>query len=119
MTAIARMHEDDKMSKIVIHNGTIYMSGQVADDPSQDFEGQLKQILDKLDRQFAELGIDRSHMLSAMVWIDDYRKWGRLNAIWTQWVPAGHKPARSCVEATLAFPEYQIEIAVITAAKTA
>jgi len=31
-------HENDKMSKYVIHNGTVYMSGQVADDPSQDFE---------------------------------------------------------------------------------
>ena len=36
--AIERFHENDKMSKYVIHNGTVYMSGQVADDPSQDFE---------------------------------------------------------------------------------
>ncbi len=32
--AIERFYENDKMSKHVIHNGTIYMSGQVADDPS-------------------------------------------------------------------------------------
>ncbi|MBX9844278.1 MAG: RidA family protein [Xanthobacteraceae bacterium] len=118
MSEIARYQENDKMSKVVVHNGTIYMSGQVADDPSQDFEGQLTQILAKLDAQFAEFGIDRKHMLSAMVWIDDYKKWGRLNKIWTQWVPAGHKPVRSCVEAKLAFPEYQVEIAVIAAAKS-
>jgi enamine deaminase RidA (YjgF/YER057c/UK114 family) len=115
--AIERFNEDELMSKYVIHNGTVYMSGQVADDPSQDFEGQLTQILAKLDAQFAKIGIDRTHMLSVMVWIDDYRKWGRLNAIWTKWVPAGHKPARSCVEAKIAFPEYQVEIAVVAALK--
>jgi enamine deaminase RidA (YjgF/YER057c/UK114 family) len=113
--AIERFDENDKMSKYVIHNGTVYMSGQVADDPSQDFEGQLAQILAKLDAQFVEIGIDRTHMLSVMVWIDDYRKWGRLNIIWQEWVPAGHKPVRSCVEAKLAFPEYQVEIAVVAA----
>jgi enamine deaminase RidA (YjgF/YER057c/UK114 family) len=48
--AIERFHENDKMSKYVIHNGTVYMSGQVADDPSQDFEGQLTQILAKTVR---------------------------------------------------------------------
>ncbi len=115
--AIERFEEDELMSKYVIHNGTVYMSGQVADDPSQDFEGQLTQILAKLDAQFAKIGIDRTHMLSVMVWIDDYRKWGRLNAIWTKWVPAGHKPARSCVEAKIAFPEYQVEMAVVAALK--
>jgi enamine deaminase RidA (YjgF/YER057c/UK114 family) len=32
-------------------------------------------------------------------------------------VPAGHKPVRSCVEAKLAFPEYQVEISVVAALK--
>jgi len=112
---IRRFHENVHMSKYVIHAGTVYMSGQVADDPTQDFEGQLRQILGKLDRQFAEIGIGRERMLSAMVWIDDYKKWGRLNAIWDAWVVPGHKPARSCVEARLAFPQYQVEIAVTAA----
>jgi enamine deaminase RidA (YjgF/YER057c/UK114 family) len=115
--AIERFHEDDLMSKYVIHNGTVYMSGQVADDPTQDFEGQLSQILAKLDAQFAEIGIDRTHMLSVMIWIDDYRKWPRLNVIWKKWVPQGQKPARSCVEAKIAFPEYQVEMAVVAALK--
>jgi enamine deaminase RidA (YjgF/YER057c/UK114 family) len=115
--AIERFHENELMSKYVIHNGTIYMSGQVADDPKQDFEGQVSQILATLDKQFAEIGIDRTHLLSVMVWIDDYKKWPRLNVIWKKWVPQGQKPVRSCVEAKLAFPEYQVEIAVVAALK--
>jgi enamine deaminase RidA (YjgF/YER057c/UK114 family) len=116
--SIKRIPLNDKMSKFVIHNGTVYMSGTVCDDPTQDFEGQLNQILAKLERNFAELGIDKTCMLSAMVWIDDWKKWPRLNTIWTKWVPADHLPVRSCVESKLAFPEYQIEIAITAALKS-
>lgn len=112
---IQRFYENAHMSKVVVHGNTVYMSGQVADDPSADFQGQLKQILEKLDRQLSEIGIDRTHLLSAMIWIDDYKKWGQLNEIWDRWVPEGHKPARSCIEAKLAFPQYQVEVAVIAA----
>ena len=110
---IQRLLETEHMSKIVIANGMLYASGQMADDPSPDFEGQLTQLLHKIDAQLALAGIDRTHLVSATVWIDDHRKWDRLNAIWDRWVEPGHKPARSCVEAKLAFPEYQVEIAII------
>ncbi len=115
--SIERLQENAHMSKIVIHNQTVYMSGQVADDPKEDFAGQLRQILANIDTQLAGIGIGRKHLLSATVWIDDYKKWPLLNEIWDQWVPAGHKPVRSCVEAKLAFPEYEVEIAVIAAAR--
>lgn len=113
--AIERFSQNPHMSKYVTHGGVVYMSGQVADDPKQDFEGQLKQILEKLDRQLGELGLDRTRVLRATIWIDDYQKWGRLNEIWDEWALEGHKPARSCVEAKLAFPEYQVEIEVTAA----
>lgn len=56
--------ENDKMPKYVVHNGT---AGQIADDSSQDFESQLNQILAKIDKQLADIGIDRKHLLSAIV----------------------------------------------------
>ena len=111
--AIQRFLENDHMSKYVIANNTLYMAGQVADDPALDFEGQLTQILAKIDMHLRNNGLDRTYLLSATVYIDDYKKWGRLNVLWDAWVPAGHKPVRCCVEAKLAFPEYQVEIAVI------
>jgi enamine deaminase RidA (YjgF/YER057c/UK114 family) len=110
---IERFHENELMSKYVIANNTVYMSGQVADDKALDFEGQLAQILAKIDRQLAEIGIDKRHLLSVTVWLDDYTKWSRLNVLWKEWIPQGHKPARNCVESKLAAPEYQIEIAII------
>jgi enamine deaminase RidA (YjgF/YER057c/UK114 family) len=111
--SIQRFVETEHMSKFVIANNTLFASGQTADDASDDFEGQVAQILRKIDGQLELAGIDRTHLVSATVWIDDYRKWSRFNAVWDRWVPQGHKPARSCVEAKLAFPECQVEIAII------
>ena len=113
--SIQRFHQNHNMSKYVIHDKTVYMSGQVAADPSHDFAHQLRQILEQIDKQFIDIGIDRSHILRAMIWIDDYKKWPQLNEIWNEWLPQNQKPARSCIEAKLAFPEYQVEVEITAA----
>ncbi|CAM5400544.1 MULTISPECIES: RidA family protein [Alcaligenes] len=113
--SIERFHQNKNMSKYVIHDKIVYMSGQVAMDPSGSFEEQLHQILSQIDEQFEEIGIDRSHILRAMIWIDDYKKWPLLNEIWNAWIPADKKPARSCVESKLAFPQYQVEVEITAA----
>ena len=112
---ITRHVENPRMSKLVVYNGTIYMSAQVADNPVDDFESQVEQVLRKIEEQLVSVGSDKSKMLSAVAYIDDWKKWGRFNAVWEPWVVQGHKPARTCVEAKLAFPEYQIEISVVAA----
>ena len=38
-----------------------------------------------------------------------------MNKIWDAWVVPGHTPARACVEAKLASPQWKVEIAVIAA----
>jgi enamine deaminase RidA (YjgF/YER057c/UK114 family) len=38
-----------------------------------------------------------------------------MNAVWEQWLPQGHAPARATVQAKLARPEWKLEI-VVTAA---
>jgi enamine deaminase RidA (YjgF/YER057c/UK114 family) len=38
-----------------------------------------------------------------------------MNAVWDNWVPEGHAPARACGEAKLARPELRVEI-IVTAA---
>ena len=110
---IQRLVETELMSKAVIANGMLYASGQMSDDPLPEFEGQVEQLLSKIDAQLLSAGINRTHLVSVTIWIDDYRKWNRLNAVWEKWIVPGSKPARSCVESKLAFPEYQIEMAYI------
>jgi enamine deaminase RidA (YjgF/YER057c/UK114 family) len=45
----------------------------------------------------------------------DIASFAEMNAVWDAWVPAGHTPARACVEAKLAGPQYLVEIAIIAA----
>jgi enamine deaminase RidA (YjgF/YER057c/UK114 family) len=38
-----------------------------------------------------------------------------MNAVWDAWVVPGQTPARACVEARLANPDYKLEIQVMAA----
>jgi len=113
---IKRFHVGARMSAAVVHNGTIYLAGEVAEDPSQDTEGQTRQILASIDRLLAECGSDKTRILSAQIFLADIADFKAMNSVWDTWVPAGHTPARATVEAKLATPKYRVEIKVIAAA---
>lgn len=93
----------------------LHFAGQISDDRTLDLEGQTINILHKLDRLLAEAGADRTHVVSAMVWLADIRTRHVFNAIWDAWVPEGHAPARACVEARLAEPMDLVEIQIVAA----
>ncbi|MBN9461144.1 MAG: RidA family protein [Burkholderiales bacterium] len=112
---IERLHAGPRMSEAVIHNGIVYLAGQVADDPSADVGAQTRQVLAAIDRLLAEAGSDRTCILQAQVFLADISDFAAMNAVWDAWVPAGHAPARATVEARLASPEYRVEIKVIAA----
>lgn len=109
--------ERQRMSKIVIHNGTIYLCGQVAKDSKADISEQTRSMLDKVDILLVEAGSDRKHILSATIYIKDMKDFAEMNAVWDDWVIEGYSPARACVEASLARPELLVEISVIAALK--
>jgi enamine deaminase RidA (YjgF/YER057c/UK114 family) len=113
---IRRLHVGPRMSEAVIHNGTIYLAGQVADDPGEDTGGQTRQILATIDRLLAECGSDKSRILAAQIFLADIADFAAMNAVWDAWVPAGHTPARATVESKLASPKYRVEIKVVAAA---
>ena len=112
---IQRLHSGPRMSQAVIHGNTVYLAGQVADDPSQDVPGQTRQILAAIDRLLAEAGTDKTRILSATIYLSDIGTFAQMNSVWDSWVPPGHTPARATVEARLAAPQYTVEIQVIAA----
>ena len=115
MTAIKRLHVGKRMSEAVVHNGVVYLAGQVAEDPSQDVKGQTRQVLAAIDKLLAECGSDKTRMLQVQIFLSDISEFGAMNEIWDAWVPQGHTPARATVEANLATPDYRVEIKVIAA----
>jgi len=88
----------------------------VADDRDADMATQTKQVLASIDRLLADVGSDKSRLLSATIYLPDMADFPTLNAIWEQWVLAGQTPARATVQAALAHPAYKVEIQVIATA---
>lgn len=118
MSTIIREETSERMSKIVINNDVIYLCGQVADDADQPIGPQTETMLAKVDALLAQAGSDREHILSATVYIRDMKDFAGMNEVWDKWVPAGHAPARACVEARMARPELLVEISVVAAVKS-
>lgn len=112
---IARHHIGPRMSQMVIHGGTIYLAGQVASDLSADIVTQTQQVVDKIDALLSEAGSDKTKILTAQIWLASIGNFAQMNTVWDAWIPAGHTPARACIEARLASPEYLVEIGVIAA----
>lgn len=107
--------ERRRMSKIVIHNDTVYLCGQVAKDSTADIREQTRTMLEKVDDLLIEAGSDRKHILSATIYIKDMKDFSAMNEVWDEWVIEGYSTARACVEASLARPELLVEISVIAA----
>ena len=113
--SIQRFHIGPRLSEMAIHNNTIYLAGQVADDTSQDISGQTRQVLAAIDKLLAEAGSDKTQILSTTIYITDMADFPGMNAVWDTWVVLNHTPPRATVQAKLAKPEWKIEI-VVTAA---
>ena len=115
MTSIQRLHPAARYSEVAIHNGTVYLAGQVPADATEDIVGQTRQVLAAVDRLLAEAGSDKTRILRAQVFLADLADYAGMNAAWDAWVPAGAAPPRATVEARLARPEWRVEV-VVTAA---
>ena len=114
MSTIARFHPAKRYSEASVHNGTVYLTGQVADDATQDIGGQTAQVLAAIDRLLADAGSDKTKILMAQIFLADMADYAGMNA-WDAWVAPGALPSRATVQARLAQPEWRVEV-VITAA---
>ncbi len=115
MNEIIRKETGARMSRIVIHNKTVYLCGQVADNSEEPIGPQTENMLAKVDALLEQAGSDRSHILSATLYIRDMKDFAEMNKVWDAWVPEGKAPARACVEARMARPELLVEISVVAA----
>lgn len=113
--SIQRFHSGPRMSQMVVHNGTVYLAGQVADDTSGGVEEQTRQVLKQIDALLAEAGTDKSRILSATIYLVDIATFADMNKAWEAWVDTANTPARATVEAKLAAPKYLVEIQVVAA----
>ncbi|MDO5620411.1 MAG: RidA family protein [Paracoccus sp. (in: a-proteobacteria)] len=114
MSDITRLDSGPRMSQGVIHNGLVYLAGQVG-QPGESVTAQTTTILAQIEDLLARAGSDKTRILSATIWLADMADFAEMNAVWDAWVPQGATPARATGEAKLATPDYKVEIIVIAA----
>ena len=112
---IRRMAPEARLSGAVVHNATVYLAGQVPDDPAADAEGQTAGILRQIDALLNEAGTDKTYLLSVQIFLADMADFPAMNRAWDAWLDPRHKPARATVEARLADPAWRVEITAIAA----
>lgn len=112
---IQRQHSNQRMSQLVSFSNLIWTAGQVAKKPSEDMAGQTRQILAQIDALLSDAGSDKSHLISANIWVSDINQFAQMNEVWDAWVDKENTPARACVESRLARSELLVEIQVIAA----
>ena len=93
----------------------LYLSGQVAEDTSLDITGQAREVLQRIDELLATQGARREHIVSATIYLRTVGDYAAMNAVWDEWVPVNHTPARATVGAKLIHPDYRIEIQAVAA----
>ena len=104
------------MSKIVVHNGIVYISGQT-DATADNIKEQTQNTLKKVDDLLAQAGTSKSNILTASIWLKDInRDFKGMNDVWNAWLDPENKPVRATTESNLASPNMLVEIQV-TAAK--
>ncbi|MGB3596865.1 MAG: RidA family protein [Pseudomonas neustonica] len=116
--AIQRQLTNERMSQIVIHQNTVYLSGQVAadDDLDKDAAAQTQSTLKEIEALLAQAGTDKTRILSVTIYLKDIdADFAAMNSAWDQWLPAGTAPARATVEAKLCEPEILVEMSVVAA----
>lgn len=112
---ITRLHVGKRLSEVAIHNGTVYLAGQIAEDTAQDIGGQTREVLGHVDRLLTEAGSDKTCILMCQIFIADMALFPAMNEVWDEWVASGHTPPRATVEAKLANPACLVEICVTAA----
>jgi enamine deaminase RidA (YjgF/YER057c/UK114 family) len=114
MPNIQRFDFDTRIHHGVVHNGTLYLTGQVG-TPGTSAGAQMQEVLDKIDRLLAKAGTSRNNILHVQMWLDDIRDFDAVNRVWDAWIAPEHAPARSSGEGRMAKPGMLVEL-IVTAA---
>ena len=112
---VQRFDVGSRLSEMAIHNGVVYLAGQIPEDPNLDIEGQTLQVLQAIDRLLERAGTDKRKLLMVQIFLVDLKDFEGMNRVWDNWVVPGHTPPRATVQANLASPKWRLEV-VATAA---
>lgn len=111
-------------NQAILHNGVLYVSGQIALDPSNgklittDIETETRRVLDNLSAILEAAGTNRDNVIKCSVFVSDMKDFGRINTVYAEYFDEKSAPARALVEVAN-LPKYvNVEISCIAAVPT-
>ena len=110
---IQRINPQPQWSDAVVHNGTAYFVE--VPDSGDDISSQTRAVLSQTERTLAAVGSDKRQLLQATIYLKHMADRATFNDLWAQWLPPGCAPARVCVSAEMASPDFLLEIAFTAA----
>lgn len=105
-------------SQAVVHQNTIYCSGQIALDPktneivSAEVGNQTEQVMQNLEQILMEAGSNFSKVLKCSIFLADMNDFSTVNEIYGCYFP-DNPPARETVEVSRLPKDVKIEISCI------
>ena len=117
MSDILRIDVNKRYSEIVIHNSTIYLSGQVPwNFEDYDFSIQAEDVFNSIQNQLVRAGSDKSKLLSLRIYLRNPNDYDAMNVIYDKWIPEGCAPTRATIgNVIFPNPKWQIEVVAIAA----
>lgn len=106
-------------NQAVIANNTLYISGQIAIDPSTneivtgEIEVETRQVMENLKAILEEAGLTFENVLKSSVFVKDMHLFSRINAVYAQYFKEETAPARETVEVANLPKFVNIEISMI------
>ena len=111
---IQRLRPTPRWSDATLFNGIAHFV-EVPADTEQDITSQAHQIFAQTEATLAEIGSDKSRLLSATIYLTQTQNAAIVNPIWEAWLPENCAPSRACIKVELLDPKMLIEIAFVAA----
>jgi 2-iminobutanoate/2-iminopropanoate deaminase len=109
-------------NQATLHNGTLYISGQVALHPETgelvmgSIEEETHRVMQNIQGILEEAGLTFEAVLKCSVFVSDINMFSRINAVYGQYFNEATAPARELVQVANLPRFVNVEISVIAAA---
>jgi len=104
----------------VLHNGTLYISGQISLNPEtkvkpDDFKGEVIQALNNLELVLKTAGLSKENVIKVNAYIPSIELWDEFNSTFASWF-GDLKPARTVIPCRELHYGCNVEIDAVAAA---
>ncbi len=107
-------------NQAIIHNGTLYISGQIAINPQTgelvtgNIDEETHLVMQNIEAILTAANADFSNVIKCSIFLSDMNNFGKVNEVYGTYFTANY-PARECVEVAQLPKSVNVEISVIAA----